>query len=249
MAHVNIHNHRVVLNNPVFVDGLAGLGLVGKLATDHLVEGYEMTRYASVECPGLPSVAAYKRGDYATRPPVRIYADETRNLLALQSDVPVSPQVVGDFAACLTGLLVEHNALPVYVTGRPVETEGPPEDRSLFGVATGGAGRLLEEVGIDPPTEDGVWRGPTGALLETARNRGIDALGLVVEANRQGPDPEAAFAVLERGIAPIAGIEPPADGLRARAAEIRDEEQELADRMLDPAGNESSKAEPLRMYQ
>lgn len=42
--------------------------------------------------------------------PVWTYADEERNLLALQADVAVSPQVVSGFASCLTYFLTEYDA-------------------------------------------------------------------------------------------------------------------------------------------
>jgi uncharacterized protein len=67
------------------------VGLVGKLATDHLAETFEMVHYANVHCEGLPPVATCEDGDHDMTTPVRLYADPERNLLALRSDVPVSP--------------------------------------------------------------------------------------------------------------------------------------------------------------
>jgi len=250
MSHAVVRNEHVRLNSPVFIEGLPGLGLVGKLATDHLIDQLGMTYYASVECPSLPSVGAYHERDYRVRPAVRIYADERRDLLALQSDVAVSPQTVSDFASCLVGFLAERNALPISFSGLGrAGTSDSADGRSLYGVATGDGGRILSDLGIDPPSEDGLWSGPTGAMLNVARYEGITSLGLVVETDPERPDPQAACALLERGIAPVAGIEVDIDPLRERAAEIHESEQELADRMREPERDESSKAESLRMYQ
>lgn len=250
MSHAVVRNEHVRLKNPVFVDGLPGLGLVGKLASDHLIDQFGMTYYASIECPSLPPVAAYHENDHEVRPAVRIYADETRDLLALQSDVAVSPQIVSDFASCLTNFLVEHNALPLTFSGLSrAETADSTDDRSVYGIATGTGGTILADLNIDPPSEDGLWSGPTGAILNLARFEGITSLGLIVETDPEFPDPEAACTLIERGIAPLAGIEVDVVPLRERAAEIREEKKVLADQMRQPEADESSKAESLRMYQ
>jgi len=250
MSHAVVRNDRVRLKSPVFVDGLPGLGLVGKLASDHLIDQFGMTYYASIECPSLPPVAAYRGHDHDVRPAVRMYADETRDLLVLQSDVAVSPQVVSDFASCLTNFLVEHNALPLYISGLSRdETAGSTGERSLYGIATGTGARILADLDVDPPSEDGLWSGPTGATLNLARFRGITSLGLIVETDPELPDPEAACTLIERGIAPIAGIKVDVSPLRERAAEIREEKKALADRMRQPETDDSSRAESLRMYQ
>ncbi len=249
MTHVHVHDERVVLNGPVLVEGLPGMGLVGKIATDHLIEELEMVYYASVECPGLPPVAAYRDGEYAALPPVRVYADEGRNLLALQSDVPIPSGVGPELADCVSRFVVDRNALPVYVSGRPPAADAEDrEDQSLSGIATGTAARLLQEVDVDPPTTDGVWRGPSGALLNAARVRGLDAVGLAVEVTPNEPNPRAACRLLEAGIGPLAGFDAHAGVLQECAGEIREQRRGLAEAM-EAGDEESSKAEPLRMYQ
>ncbi|MEF8882717.1 MAG: PAC2 family protein, partial [Halapricum sp.] len=50
MAHVNVHREDLDFDEPVLVEGLPGLGLVGKIAADHLVDTFEMDHYASIHC-------------------------------------------------------------------------------------------------------------------------------------------------------------------------------------------------------
>lgn len=129
------------------------------------------------------------------------------------------------------------------------ETADSTDERSVYGIATGTGGNILADLNIDPPSEDGLWSGPTGAILNLARFEGITSLGLIVETDPEFPDPEAACTLIERGIAPLAGIEVDVVPLRERAAEIREEKKALADQMRQPEADESSKAESLRMYQ
>jgi uncharacterized protein len=245
MAHVAVHERGFELDRPTLIEGLPGVGMVGKIVVDHLVEELGMVHYGTIQCPGLPPVVTYEGGTRAVRQPVRIYADAERDLLAVQSDVPVSPTAVDDFASCLTGWLADLQTTGLYVSGTPADVEGR-DDRTLSGVATEAADDVLDSHGIDPPTEDGIWRGPTGALLNEAVGSDLPALGVIVESDPNLPDPEAACTVLSDAIAPIVGFEVDVEELRAHGEEIRAAQEGIARQMGQD--DESSRAEPLRMF-
>lgn len=46
-SHVHVHDDSVHLWNPKFVEGFPALGLVGKIATDHLLNQFDVTYYAA----------------------------------------------------------------------------------------------------------------------------------------------------------------------------------------------------------
>ncbi|AHF99601.1 3-isopropylmalate dehydratase [Halostagnicola larsenii XH-48] len=246
MSRIRIQGPEVDLENATLVEGFPGIGLVGKIATDHLIEELDMRYYASVHCEGLPRVGIYREGDRTVRPPVRLYVSEDKNVLALQSDTPISASAVDTVASCLTGWLVDEGVRPVYLSGRPAEQEGIPQ---ITGVATGDAGDALDEIGVDPPSEDGVISGPTGALINRAAQQDYDALGLIVECNPNFPDPEAASELLEHAIAPLTDLSIDVDRLIERDEEIQEHREQFAKRMQEIGQEESSQARPLRMYQ
>ncbi|MFB6271038.1 MAG: proteasome assembly chaperone family protein [Halobacterium sp.] len=238
------------LDSPTLVEGLPGVGLVGKITTDHLVDTYDMEYVASIECDGVPPVAIYDDGARDVLPPVRLYADHDRNLLALQSDVPISRQASSDFAACFTGWLDERDATPLYLSGLPTEDRDPSTLPDVFGIATGDATAThLDDLDIPTPPERGLIGGPTGALINHASNNGIDAAGLVVESDPQFPDPAAAKRLIEQAIEPIADIDVPTDELVERAEEIREQKKRLAQAMQEAEEGESTQARPMRMFQ
>lgn len=237
------------VDQPVMVEGLPGVGLVGKIATDHVVEQLDMRYVASVDCEGIPRVAIYDEADRGIQPPVRIYVDESRDLLALQSDVPISRTAAREFATCVTTWLADHDALPLYLSGLPVSDLDPEQIPALFGVATGQAAGILDDHEIETPPERGAVGGPTGALLNRASAHELDALCLVVESDPRFPDPTAARRVIEHGIEPLAEIDVGTDALVERAEEIQDQKEKLAERMQDAAEEESTQARPLRMFQ
>jgi len=245
MAHVQVHSEDVALREPTLVEGLPGAGLVGKIAADHLVDRLDMTHYADIRCDGLPEVAVYRGGETGLQPPVRLYADGEHDLLVLQSDVPVSPSAASEFATCITGWLDDNGVTPLYLSGLSAEKEGVPE---LYGVATGTANDRLEGTDIGPPPEDGLVSGPTGALLHEAGRRGLDGVGLIVQAETQFADPEAARIILVDGVEALTGVAVETDDLVDQAEEIRQARERLAKRMQE-ADEESTQAQPLRMFQ
>ncbi|WP_049921090.1 proteasome assembly chaperone family protein [Halopiger djelfimassiliensis] len=246
MAGIRLHGPEAELDDPILVEGFPGLGLVGKIATDHLVSELEMRHYGSVDCEGLPGIGVYRGGDRTARPPVRIYVSETHNLLALRSDAPIKSDAVDSVADCVTSWIAAQGATPIYLSGLPANREGKPD---VYGVGTGDAVETLEEHDIPVPPEDGVITGPTGALINRAAQQGNDSIGLVVESNPKFPDPEAASILLEAGIAPIADLSIDVQDLLDRAAEIREQREQLAQQMQQIGQDESSQAQPLRMYQ
>ncbi|WP_408958277.1 proteasome assembly chaperone family protein [Natrinema sp. 74] len=247
MAEVRLQGPDVDLENPMLVEGFPGVGLVGKIATDHLVDELEMRYYASVHCEGLAKVGVYRGGDRTARPPVRLYVSEEHGLLALQSDVPIASAAVERVADCLTGWIVSQGATPIYLSGLPAERD---DDRpTLYGVATGDGGDRLEAGEISIPPEDGIITGPTGALINAAAREDHDSLALVVQCDPQFPDPEAASVLLEDGIGPLADLEVDVGDLIDHAEEIRTKREQLAQQMQAIDRDESSQAQPLRMYQ
>lgn len=244
MAHIEVEQE-LTFDSPVLVEGLPGVGLVGKIATDHLVNSLDMTYYGACYCDGIPEVAVYSQGDRSLEPPVRLYADTERDLLALQSDIPVSPEAAPEFSTCLANWFEHHDITPVCLSGLPEEKDGIPE---LYGVGTGDAVDRLDSLDVDTPPEGGLVSGPTGALLSEAGRRGLDAVGFVVQAHAQFPDPEAARILLRNGIGPLVGVDVETDYLVERAEEVSSARQRLAQRMQE-AGEESTQAQPLGMYQ
>jgi uncharacterized protein len=246
MAHIEVHAEDIELDSPTLVEGLPGVGLVGKIAADHLVSQLDMEYYAACHCDGLPEAAVYREGRADFEPPVRIYADAEHDILVLQSDVPVSPATADEFGSCVTGWLLDNDVTALYLSGLPTDEKGAVP--SLYGVGTGGARDLLAEHDIDAPSEDGLVSGPTGALLYHAYQQDLPALGLVVQASANFPDPEASRVLLTNAIEPITGAEVGTEALVEQAEQIRQARQQLA-KQMQQAKDESSRAQPTGMFQ
>lgn len=245
MPQIDIVDEQVSLEQPVLVEGFPGVGLVGKMAVDHLINVFDMDHYANVFCDSIPPVTTYQKDSRELVTPVRLYADADRELLALQSDVPIQPSAATEFGDCVAEWFAAENVLPIYLSGLPRQ---PDEAPALYGFGSGDGVELLSGTDIEPPSEMGLVSGPTGALLSQAVEHDRPAVGLVVESNPNFPDPTASRVIIERGIEPLAGISVPTDDLSSRAEEIEDARQQLIQRMQQ-ATDDSSRAQPLQMYQ
>ncbi|KAB1188372.1 MULTISPECIES: proteasome assembly chaperone family protein [Haloferax] len=234
------------LDSPTLVEGLPGVGLVGKIAADHLVEVFDMTHYGDVYCGGVPKVAVYMEGKPTIHPPVRLYADAEHDLLVLQSDIPIRPDSATELATCLETWFEQLDVTPIYLSG--IAREKTADVPALYGVGSDGVLDRLESAEIGLPTETGLVSGPTGAMLSHAVQSGRPAFGLIVESDPQFPDPEAARVIIKHGIEPLTGIEVPVDDLVDSAAEIRQAKEQLA-KQMQHGEEESTQAQPLGMYQ
>lgn len=306
MADLDFHR-QIELTDPVLLEGFPGMGLVGKIAVDHLVAELDMVHFADVHCDALPRVAGFGEGESAVRSPVRLYADPDRDLVALQSDVQVSPDAAYEFAGCVADWLDETDTTAVYVAGTEPDEEpngdgtdgdgaettvaeddvvsagadaaaateesgdGDVEssdsaatdageessstateadrDPRLRGVATAGATDRLAETDLQVPDNAGIVSGPSGALLAHAMETELPAIGVVADTTPRFPDPEAAKAVLERVVEPLAGVDVGVEQLLEHAERVRAAKQRLADQVAAAEDDSSSKATPLRMYQ
>lgn len=270
MATIDVQNE-IDLDEPTCIEGLPGVGLVGKIAADHIIDTFDMTYYAAIRCSGLPPVAIYHNEESELKPPVRLYADAERDLMVLHSDIPIAAESREAFAECVIEWGASNDVTPVFLSGLPQEQgqeqaadasesglgiggggsgdgsrERSPE---LFGVATGDGNAHLDRAGIVPPKQSGAMSGPTGALLHEALNRDLTSVGLVVEAHPQFPDPKASKVLLDHGISPITGIDIDTAELVDQAEEIQTARQRLAKQMQQAKTEESSQATPLRGFQ
>lgn len=244
MGQVKIRND-TTLDDPVLIEGLPGLGLASKIATDHIIEQLDMTYHASIDTEGLPQVAIFEKERHAVWPPVRIYASAEHDLLALTSDVLVSPLYADGFATTVVDWLQETGTTPIFLSGLPSEAE----EKHIYGVSTGDAGTRLDQNGIAPPDGPGLVGGPTGALLHMADERTLDAIGLIVDTDPQFPDPTAARTLIDDGIEHLTGIDVDTQMLTSQAEQIRDQKEQLAEMIRNAEQHERSQAFPEGMYQ
>ncbi|WP_049926266.1 proteasome assembly chaperone family protein [Halopiger goleimassiliensis] len=192
------------LDEPVLVEGLPGVGHVGKLAVDHLLEELEgestlVRRIYSREFPPQVSVedgvADLTCAEiYAVSPP------DGRDLLLLTGDHQAQTNA-GHYVLTSAFLDVaeEFGASEVYALGGVPTGELIEEYAVVGAVSEASLREPLEDAGVEFRENEpaGGIVGVSGLLLGLGERRGFEAACLMGETSGYLVDPKSARAVLE----------------------------------------------------
>ncbi|MFB6221819.1 MAG: proteasome assembly chaperone family protein [Halolamina sp.] len=248
MVEIRTTDDTVDPSETTLVEGMPGVGLVGKIATDHLIDRLEMVQFAEIRGEGIPPVTVFDGDERGVHPPIRLYIDADEDLVALRSDVPVHVMDAPLFAERLTEWVVENDVLPVYLGGLPAERDAD-EVPSVEGIGVGDGQEFLDAEAVPAPDESGMISGPCGALLSNAADESADAIGLMVDTDPRFPDPQGAHALIKNGINPVAGVDVETQRLVEEAEDIMEQRKELAQRMQQADQHEASQVSRTGMFQ
>lgn len=215
----------VDLQDPVFVEGLPGVGHVGKLAAEHLVEELESELVRRVYSTHFPPQVSIEEGltQLACAEIHAVSADDT-DLLVLTGDHQAQ-DTAGHYGLTdtLLDIVEEFEAEPVYALGG-VPTGELIEEYDVIGASTTEDQRdELEEFGVEfrgNEPEGGIV-GISGLLLGMGERRGIPASCIMGQTSGYLVDPKSAKAVLEV-LEDAIGFEVDFADLEDRADEMED---------------------------
>jgi len=192
---------KVELKNPVLIEGLPGMGMVGRIAVRFLIKQFGAVRFAEVYSPHFPYyVLVNKKGS------VRLLRCEFFSCKnpAGENDLVF---LVGDSQAqTIEGQYEVTNAILDYAVKlgvRTIVTIGgyrQEADKAPQVVAVSTSPELLEKAlqakAVASPSGNPIV-GTAGLLLGLAKFRRVDALCLLGETRGYLPDPVAAKSILE----------------------------------------------------
>jgi len=234
------------LSDPVLVEGLPGVGHVGKLAAEHLVEELDSELVRRVYSTHFPPQVSVDDG-VSTLANAAVYAvdaGENRDLLVLTGDHqaqdgPGHYGLAEAFLDVADGLGVERVfALGGVPTGELIEEYG------VVGAATSEAEREdLEDVGVEFREDEpaGGIVGISGLLLGLGERRGVPAACLMGETSGYLVDPKSAQAVLEV-LQDVLDFEVDFGSLEERAEEM----EEVVRKIQEMEGGPAATDEDLR---
>lgn len=191
------------LSDPVVVEGLPGVGLVGKLAADHLVQELESQPVRRVYSEYFPPAVAVDDGGVATLASLTIDAIETegRDLLVLTGDIQAQGTMgqyrVADGLLDIAGEFGVDQivALGGFGTGQQVE------EYTVLGAVGAETEELrtkLEAGGVEFERDEAPENivGMSGVLVGLGALRGYETAGLLGITPGYHVDPASARAVL-----------------------------------------------------
>lgn len=179
------------VKNPILIEGFPGIGLVGNIASQYIVNELNMTYLGSMSSKFFPPLAVLLGG--VVNMPVRIYEDAGKGIIVLTADIPVHPLASYDVGKEIVSWAESINAKEmVCLAGITVMTE----QHRVFGAVS--KKDLLERIkDVTEIFELGTITGITGSIMNECRVRNLPAICLLGETASAEPDPRAAIATVE----------------------------------------------------
>lgn len=188
---VKIINEPLRSKNPLVIEGFPGIGLVGNITCQHIIEELGMKYMGSIDSKYFPPLAVLFNG--LVYMPVRIYEAPKKEIVVIISDIPIHPTASYDISKVLIDWMQKINASNVVSIAGIATTTG---ERRVFGGAT--SPDLLEK--IKDKTEIfqvGTISGISGSIMTECFLRGLPAVSLLGETPAPNPDPRAAVEVIK----------------------------------------------------
>ncbi|MEM3458161.1 MAG: proteasome assembly chaperone family protein [Candidatus Bathyarchaeia archaeon] len=191
----------VQLDNPILIEGLPGLGIVGKIAIRYLIKQLKAEKFAYLYSPHFPYfVLVNKKGGIRLlRGTFYFWKNRNgKNDLILFTGDSQAQTIEGQYEISdrILNFAEQHKvSLIITIGGYRVEVKDKPK---VIAAATGPEllNKALQAKAMLSPMGSPIV-GTAGLILGLARLKKMDALCLLGETRGYLPDPKAAKSVLE----------------------------------------------------
>ncbi len=190
---IKIIEEKPIPSQPIVINGLPDVGLVGVIAVSEMISSLNMEEVAKVESELLPPIIVLHKGlPYA---PIRFF--NKNNLMALVSEIALPSLSVFPMASEIVNWARQKKAkLMISLGGIAEPNRQNIESPKVFGAAsTPTTLKNLEDHGIEILGE-GYLVGAYALILKNCAEMKIDSIALLAQSFYNYPDPEAAAAVL-----------------------------------------------------
>jgi uncharacterized protein (TIGR00162 family) len=236
---------KVELENPILIEGLPGLGLVGKIATRYLIKKLDTKKFAHLYSPHFPYFVLVSRKGRARllRGTFHFWKNQGgRNDLIFFTGDSQAQTIEGQYeiSDCILDFAGRHHVkMIVTIGGYRMEVKDKPKV-----IASATNQELLKEALQAKAVLSSMGNpivGTAGLILGLAPFKRIDALCLLGETRGYLPDPKAAKSVLEV-LKAMLGINVDLDGLDEEVAKAN----KMITRLQKIEEKRASQAEEIR---
>ncbi|QLH74496.1 MAG: proteasome assembly chaperone family protein [Methanomassiliicoccales archaeon] len=221
-----IEKERPVLKDPIFIEGLPGVGNVGKLAADHMVEQLKGVKFADIYSKFFPPQVLVDDNGLIRLVSNELYyvkmEGQEHDLIILLGDYQgLTPEGQYELSYHMLQYIRGYNVKRIYTLGG-YGVGRLLENPRVLGAAT--HPHLVEEMKakgvIFSKGEPGSGIvGASGLLLGLGKNFGMEAVCLMGETSGYFVDPKGAEAVL-KVLSSIVGVNVDYSALRDKAEQI-----------------------------
>lgn len=176
------------LKNPILLEGLPGIGNVGKVAVDFIIEELKAKKMFSLFSHTLPHSVFVNEENLVELPSIEIYYKERKgknDLLFLTGDVqPIDERSSYDFCETVLDVMAKFKGSEIITTGG-IGLQEVPENPKIY--ITGNDNKMIEKYakGVDVNKKIHGVVGPiigvTGLLLGLGKRKNIPGVALLSE--------------------------------------------------------------------
>ncbi len=228
---VQVRAEKPQSENPVVIEGFPGIGLIGNIASQYVINKLEMDYLGAIDSRFFPPMSVLVGG--LAHLPVRIYEKEDLGVVVVSSDIPVHPAASYDLARGIVSWAESIGAKEmVCLAGITVMGE----EQRVFGAAT--TEEMLERIkGQVEVFEFGTISGISGSVMNECLLRKMPAICLLGETHSMAPDPRAAVVTVKM-LNTLYGLNVDTTELEERAEEIEFQMQKLAEQVQSSSAEE-----------
>jgi uncharacterized protein len=222
-----IETQKYDLKSPYLIEGFPGIGLVGTISANYMVEKLGMEPFGHILSEKFSPIASIH--NYAPLHPARMYKSKKHNLVVLFSELVIPMNTIYPLSQEILGWAKRHKCRQIVSLGG-INIKG--EQDAVYGIASlPELSRMIEKKGVKLIRE-GVTTGVSGVLLADCATRNFPAISLLAEAHAEYMDPKGAAMVLDV-LSDIINVKIDTHELLSQSKEIEGKVRQLLDQAKD----------------
>ena len=191
------------LKGSVLIDGFPGVGLVGTIVANFLINNLKLKQIGIIDSETFPPISVIKEGE--PHNPLRLYSGEqvcndgTCNQVVVCVSEFTPPSEITKDLVCALLEWAEKKGCTRIISAEGF-TSGPKEEgetNEVYGITSTESSRPWIENAKVRPFKYGTIGGITGVLLNEGKIRKLNVLGLLAEVSKDVPDARAAANVIK----------------------------------------------------
>ncbi len=186
---LNYIGKKPVLRSPILIEGLPGIGNVGKIALDFIIEGLGAKKIAEFQSYAFPHSVFVNEDNIVELPSIEVYAKQFKkgknDLLLLAGDVqPLDEESCYQFSDTVLDMAQELGCSEIVTLGGIALKQIPKDPQVLL---TGNDKKIIKEYQSSTKLSNKLYGvvgpivGVSGVLLGLAARRKIKAVSLLAE--------------------------------------------------------------------
>ncbi|MGO9386992.1 MAG: proteasome assembly chaperone family protein [Methanobacterium sp.] len=193
----------ISLNKPIFIEGLPGVGLVGKLVAEHLIYELNAEKFAELYSSSFPPQVLIDENGIIEPMKNEFYCLKSagvdhRDFIILTGNTQgLTPEGHNEICSEIIDFIDKYGVKNIYTLGGCETTQNNGEVKVLGSGTSEELTRVLKDYGVKLRSADGNIIGASGLLLTLGMYQGMDGVCLMGKTHGYTIDIEASTAVLK----------------------------------------------------